>query len=281
MFDLLKLLKRYSPLLLFLILEILSILLVVNSQPYHKRKMVNVSNELSGKINAITSQCNAYFDLKEENERLSTTNTMLMNMLGAAQVMYDSTTATFWKDSIPFYDTSCMKSMYHYIPAIVIDNDIYNTHNYIVINKGAESGIEVDMGVISDNGIVGTVANVSRNYASVISVLNPYTVVSAMFKDNSHLANVRWDNEDYRFGVVEDIPSHLVINQGDTLLTSGFAGSYPPNVMIGVVENILPSDNEDFIKARVRFSTNFSTLRNVYIVENNFKQELDSLKILQ
>lgn len=279
MYDLLKLLKRYSPILLFLVLEILSILMVVNSQPYHKRKMVNVSNELSGKMNAVTSQCGAYFNLKEENERLSNTNAMLMNMLENVGVVYDSVTATFRRDSVPLSDTSCV--IYQYIPALVVDNDIYNTHNYIVVNKGSEDGIKVDMGVVSDNGIVGTVANVSKNYASVISVLNPYTVVSAMFKDNRHLANVRWDNIDYRFGIVEDIPSHLVINKGDTLLTSGFAGSYPPNVMIGVVENVLPSDNEDFIKAKVRFSTNFSTLRNVYIVENNFKQELDSLKILQ
>lgn len=278
MFNILKFLKRYNPILLFVILEVLSIIMIVNSQPYHKRKMVNVSNEMSGKLFELTSQCNAYFHLKEENDRLSANNAMLMNMLSAANMANDSVT-TVLGNGMQLSDSLSRNSFYCFIPAHVIDNDIYNIHNYILLDKGSKDGIEIDMGVISDHGIVGTVSNVSRNYSSVISVLNPYTVVSAMFKDNKHLANVKWDNMDYRFGVVEDIPSHLVINKGDTLLTSGFSGSYPPDVMIGEVENILPSDNEDFTRARIRFFTNFSTLRNVYIVKNNFKQELDSLKI--
>ena len=100
-------------------------------------------------------------------------------------------------------------------------------NNYIVIDKGTVDGIEPDMGVICDNGVVGKVVNVSKHYASVMSMLNSYSIISCRFVDNQYVANVIWDNQNYRYGLVRDIPSHIVIKAGDTLVTSGFSNSFP------------------------------------------------------
>ena len=170
---------------------------------------------------------------------------------------------------------------FRFIPAKVIDNSIYNVNNYLLIDKGRKDGIEKDMGVICEKGVVGKVVNVTEHYASVISMLHPYTVVSARFTDNQHIANVTWGNRDYRFGIVNDIPLHLKLEKGDTLVTSGFSNIYPADIMIGTIEEMLESDSKDFNSAKIRFSTNFSTLRHVFVIENLNQAEIDSLTLNQ
>ena len=170
---------------------------------------------------------------------------------------------------------------FRFIPAKVINNSIYNVNNYLLIDKGRKDGIEKDMGVICEKGVVGKVVNVTEHYASVISMLHPYTVVSARFTDNQHIANVTWGNRDYRFGTVNDIPLHLNLEKGDTLVTSGFSNIYPADIMIGTIEEMLESDSKDFNSAKIRFSTNFSTLRHVFVIENLNQAEIDSLTLNQ
>ena len=135
------------------------------------------------------------------------------------------------------------------------------------------------MGVICDKGVVGKVVNVSKHYASVMSMLNSYSIISCRFVDNQYVANVIWDNQNYRYGLVRDIPSHIVIKAGDTLVTSGFSNSFPADVMVGTIAEKGDDDENMFSTAKLKFSTNFSTLRHVYVVKNNFKSEIDSLCI--
>mgnify|MGYP003412282788 FL=1 len=147
----------------------------------------------------------------------------------------------------------------------------------MIIDKGKNDGIKKDMGVICENGIVGKVANTTDNYSSVISLLHPYSVVSARFVENQHLANVSWETRDYRFGTVKDIPLHIDLQKGDSLVTSGFSNVYPADIMVGTIEEMLESDSKDFNTAKIRFSTNFSTLRHVYVIKNIHQTEIDSL----
>lgn len=248
---------------MFLILEVLCIILLVNNLPYQKRKLVSVGNAISGKLFKSKTNFTNYFSLKEENQLMMDHNAMLMSKL---YINNDNITS---KDSVD--------SDYRFIPANVINNSIYHLNNFILIDKGREDGIRKDMGVISANGIVGKVANVSDNYASVISMLHPYSVVSARFTENQHLANVCWETTDYRFGTVKDIPLHLFPQKGDTLVTSGFSNIYPADIMIGTIEEMIDNDSKDFNTAKIRFSTNFSTLRHVYVIENLHQTEIDSL----
>ena len=248
---------------MFLILEVLCIILLVNNLPYQKRKLVSAGNAISGRLFKSKTNFTNYFSLKEENQVMMDHNAMLMSEL---YINNDNITL---KDSV--------SSDYRFIPANVINNSIYHLNNFLLIDNGRKDGIKKDMGVISANGIVGKVANVSDNYASVISMLHPYSVVSARFTENQHLANVSWETTDYRFGTVKDIPLHLFPQKGDTLVTSGFSNIYPADIMIGTIEEMIDNNSKDFNTAKIRFSTNFSTLRHVYVIENLHQTEIDSL----
>jgi rod shape-determining protein MreC len=76
---------------------------------------------------------------------------------------------------------------------------------------------------------------------------------------------------------VKDIPLHLFPQKGDTLVTSGFSNIYPADIMIGTIEEMIDNNSKDFNTAKIRFSTNFSTLRHVYVIENLNQTEIDSL----
>ena len=264
MYNLFIFIKKHDAVILFILLEVLCFLMVVHSLPYQNRKLVNVSNSISGRFHKTTSNWSDYIHLKSENEALAEHNALLLSRLGCDEVEADTV----------YYD-----DMFTYIPAHVVNNSIYELNNYIVIDKGRVDGIEPDMGVICNDGVVGKVLNVSTHYASVMSLLNSYSILSCRFVDNQYVANVVWDKGSYRYGLAKDIPSHLIINAGDTLVTSGFSTSFPADVMVGTIEESENDENSMFSTAKLKFSTNFSTLRHVYVVKNNFKAEIDSLCI--
>ena len=238
----------------------------MNNLPYQKRKLANVGNAISGKFFKTRTNFTNYFSLREENQQIVEHNAFLMSQLYKANV-----------DTSTLYETPSPEIDFKFITANVINNSVDNVNNYLLIDKGRKNGIRKDMGVICGNGVVGKVVNVTDHYASVMSMLHPYTVVSARFIDNQHIANVTWNNKDYRFGTVNDIPLHLILEKGDTLVTSGFSNIYPADIMIGTIEEMLESDSKDFNSAKVRFSTNFSTLRHVFVIENLHQTEIDSL----
>jgi len=264
MYNLFIFIKKYSAVILFILLETLCVVMIVHSLPYQNRKMVNMSNDIAGGMYKTTSNWKDYFNLRSENEILAQYNALLMSKLANESADTDSVISS---------------EKFVFIPAHVINNSLNEINNYIVIDKGRTDGIEPGMGVICDKGVVGKVINVSNNFASVMSLLNSYSVVSCRFLDNQYVANVVWDNKDFRYGMVKDIPSHLIINKGDTLVTSGFSNSYPADIIIGTVESNEKNSEDMFSTARLRFATNFSTLRYVYVVKNNFKAEMDSLCI--
>lgn len=264
MYNLLVLIKKYHASILFVLLEVLCVLMIVQSLPYQNRKMVNVSNNIVGGVHKTTANWNDYMHLKVQNEMLAQHNATLLEKLQNISAATDSL---------------IINDMYTFVPAHVIKNTINETNNYIVIDKGSADGIELNMGVIGDNGVVGKVVNVSQNFASVMSLLNSYSVLSCRFVDNQYIANVVWENLNFRYGDVKDIPAHLVINIGDTLVTSGYSNSFPPDIMVGTIEKYENTPNEMFSSAKLKFSTNFSTLRHVYVVKNNYKTEIDSLCI--
>ena len=268
MYSLLNFLKKYSNVLLFLILEVLCIIMLINNLPYQKRKLTNVGNVISGSLFKTKTNFTDYFSLKEENQLMVEHNAYLMSQL--YKINADT---SFLTDSISLD--------YNFIPANVINNSVDNVNNFLLIDKGRKDGIKKDMGVICEKGVVGKIVNVTDNYASVISMLHPYSVVSARFTDNQHIANVTWGNRDYRYGTVNDIPLHLTPKKGDTLVTSGFSNIYPADIMIGTIEEMLESDSKDFNSAKHCLSTNFSTIRHVFVIENLHQTEIDSLTINQ
>ncbi len=249
---------------LFILLEIISLILLSNSYSYHGSVAHNTTSDISGNIFSTYSGVTDYLYLEEENTLLSEENALLKNMLNSSFLLTD--TQYIYRDSL-----------FRFIPAKIVSNSISKRNNFIMVNKGSKHGIEKEMGVVSPKGVAGVVIGVSKNYSTVMSMLNQNMRISARIKNSGQLVNVIWDNDNYVFGSVIDIPSHIRLLKGDTIITSGNSLIFPEGIVVGTIETHQQDDNKNLSTAVLRYITDFSGINHVYIIDNLMKVEQDSL----
>jgi len=89
---------------------------------------------------------------------------------------------------------------------------------------------------------------------------------------------VIWEENDPRVAYLEAIPQHSEINIGDSVFTNGFSNIFPKGLFIGTVKEVQVGNNASFLTIKINLATPYSDIYTVYLVENTFKAELDSLK---
>jgi rod shape-determining protein MreC len=220
------------------------------------------SQEISGNLSKKKNNLVQYLSLKEDNERLVAENLQLKNLLEAFKSL---------KSKNSHVEIS-QNQRYTYLPALVINNSVNKQYNYITIDKGANDGIERDMPVIANDGVVGLVEAVSENYSLVISLLNRNLKVSSKFKKNNYFGSFEWTGKSYRQAVLNEIPLHVDVQRGDTIVTSGFSTLFPGGVPIGVVEDFSVNSGT-FFTIQLQIAVDFKKLNNVYVVKDYKKEE--------
>ncbi len=265
--NLLAFFLKHQFLSLFILLEIVSAVMLMNSSSYQHMLGFNAASDISGEIYNVYDGMTDYFNLKKQNRQLLNENARLRNALLTSYLPADSNYSKK-KDS-----------SFRYIPAIVIHNTVNHVSNFIVLNKGKRQGIQKEMGVLSDKGIAGIIIGVSENYSLAMSLLNIHTHISARIKKDDQLVNVIWNEKHRQRGEVVDIPAHIHLNKGDSIITSGNSFIFPAGLNIGVVHDFEKSKNHSLNKADLQFSTDFNSLHYVYIIKSLDKKE--KMKLLE
>ena len=261
---LLAFLWKHNFFFLFVALELLAFILMTNSKNYQGSVIINATSEFTGGINNTATNIGNYFSLNKANEQLLKENTKLLQNSPETILISDS--------GFHYVD-----SLYRYIGAKVISISTHKRNNYMMLNRGSKHGIKKDMGVISGDGIVGTVISVSKNYSSVMLLLHKDAKISARIKKNNQLVNAVWNEIDYRFGTLEDIPAHLQLEAGDTIISSGNSFIFPKGIQIGTVTEYINTGGQSLNSAKIKYSTDFNALFYVYIIENLMKEEIIEL----
>jgi rod shape-determining protein MreC len=267
--NLLNLIYKYHFFLLFIILETVAVSMGVRYNLYQKAGFVAITENIASFFNESISSFNDYFDLVETNRKLSLENTLLKNQL---QRVYRSDDLFFFGENDTIH-----RQKYFFTSARVISNTVTRMHNFISLDKGRDQGIEPDMGVVCPEGIVGVTTGVTRNFTSVLSVLNLNFHVSAKLKKNDYFGNISWDGRDYRTVILSDIPYHVNVAEGDTIVTSGYSAIFPEGIPVGTVEKATV-ENGNFYNIRVRLFTDFRHLTYVDVIRNLQKEEQQKLK---
>jgi rod shape-determining protein MreC len=150
-------------------------------------------------------------------------------------------------------------------------------HNYITLNVGAEHGIKPDMGVIVHNGLVGTVVYVSEHYSLVKSLLHANWRISAKLARSGTFGSLYWNGTDYREMLLTEIPQHIPVNIGDTIVSSGFSALFPANIPIGTAKS-MTTKRGNFYEITVTLFADFKRLRYVDVVDHLYSNELKILE---
>lgn len=268
--NLLLFLARYHLFFIFVLLQLASFTLYIRHNHYQKSKFLSTSNAVTGEFYETVSDVEEYFALRSTNNSLQEENARLRARLRESQYI-DTSTFQLKTDS-------SLHQKYMYIPARVVRNTVNLKNNYITLNVGRNHGVAEDMGVISPEGVVGLVHKVSANFCTVISLLNTHALIPPKIDSVLNNGSIKWDGKDARYAELRDINMHVPLKEGMEVVTSNLSTVFPENVPIGVIEEAYVPQGENFYRARVKLHTNFENLQKVYVVENLFKAEQDTLE---
>lgn len=266
--SLLQFLARHYFIFLFLALEVIAMVLIVNYNNFQRVKFLNSSNRMSASVFEMSDDFTSYFHLNQENQELAEENARLRTKLQKLQVV----------EIFSNQDSTNQDTTYQFIPARIINNSVNKQYNYVTLNKGRLDGVEPDMGIIGPKGMIGMVTNVSDHYSSGPSILNRRWRVSAKIKKNNYFGSLAWDGKDYEYAQLNEIPFHVNLALGDTIVTSGYSSIFPEGILIGIIENFNHDSGANFYQIKVRLSSNFKTISNVEVVKNNYIDEQNKLE---
>lgn len=255
---------------LFVLLELFSFLLLIQNNNYHNYSIISSSSQITGNIYSAYSSVSQYFSLRQANDDLAKENAKFKSMSAESFISYT--------DTFNLYKDSARHQKYIYIPAQVINNSVNKQDNYLTLDKGAKHGITTDMAVINSEGVVGVIKNVSDNFATVISVLNSNLKVSTRIKRNNFFGALSWNGRSPKRAKLNDIPIHVKLNKGDTLVTSGYSTIFPSGIMVGFISEFEQSEGSNFYEIDVDLVTEFQNLSKIYIVKNLLQNEQNELE---
>lgn len=260
-----------ASILLFLVLETGSVLMMANSSVFQQVRIFGALMQIRGRLLKHETNIKYYFGLKSVNEQLAEQNHRLLNQIAKYQAQLD----TLKKDTLSYKPLSD-SSVFIYVPAKIVGNSTNKQQNFIIIDKGRKDGVDKDMGVISPNGVIGVVCAVSENYSYVISLLNINQSVSAKISRSGAFGPLIWDGRSPDYALLTEIPQHIKIQVGDSVVTSGFSSLFPPDIPLGTIRKskIIKGTHHQI---QVKFFQDFRTLRFVNVVINKHKDEIDKI----
>ena len=245
--NLLAFIARYYHWLMLLILEVASGVLLFKYNSYQSSVWFTSANAVVGKIYEWDGAVRSFFSLARVNEELTLRNFYLERQVTQLRRLYGDLTA----------DTTILErqeleflSRYELVPAKVVSNSVNKSDNLITIDKGSNDGVE------KDNSVVIPVLNV------------PSSRISCAIRGRGYFGYLQWYGGDPTVAYVEDIPRHARFKRGDWVETSGYSSIFPQGVLVGKIEKIYNSTDGLSYRLKVRLSTDFACLRDVYVISD-------------
>ena len=272
MLNIFAFLRRYFTFFTFVVLQFVSLWMLFNYNRFHRAAFLGVASEFTGRINKQVDKLDDYFHQGEEARRVHRMNDSLLNQL---KVNFDvpDTGQRAVVDTLRF-DTTLAIRRYVWRDAKVVYNTVNAEQNYLQLNRGSKFGIRDEMAVLNSSGaVVGVVVNVSPNFSQVMSLLHVQSSVSAAHQRSGTLGKVEWDAKDPRFVLLKGVSRSVEVKVGDSVVTSRYSYNFPPNYLIGTVSAITNDPATGFYLLKVKTAVNFSTVQQVFVVENLLREE--------
>ena len=268
--------RRHFNFLFFLVLQMIALSFLFRYNKFHEAAFMNVSTEITGRINEKYNGIEYYFQLKKTNESLVRENLRLRQQLKENFEAPDSIRRLI-HDTVKV-DSGKTILKYNIMEAKVVNSTTASQINYLTIHRGFAQGIRPNMGVTGPQGIVGTVVNVSENFATVMSLLHRNYKAVVKLKNGGERGAIEWDGLSPLFVTLKDIPKSAKVAKGDTVLTSQISSLFPANLMVGTVYDIVPDNTSNFYTLKIRPATNFFTIEYVYVIDNMQYEEQKRLE---
>lgn len=263
--NLIQFLKKFRDFLVFFILQVIVLTLFFNSKDYHRSRIANTSSTVIGWFVEKKHNITKHFSLSEANQALLEENAQLRARLPESFYRLQG--------DVFYINDSIKKQQFQYIPATVINSSFNKRNNYYTLDQGSSQGIEIGMGVISDQGVIGIVTDVSKHYAIVMSVLSDKIRVNVKLKKNNEFWLLNWDGLDHQYGQILEVKRDIQLEVGDEVVTRGGATKFPEGLPVGTIAEIITKDGEQTLSLKIKHNVNYNAVYSVYVVKNMMKDE--------
>jgi rod shape-determining protein MreC len=183
-----------------------------------------------------------------------------------------------FRSKLPQIDSIKGVNKTNIVVAKVIRNTYSTLENYLTINKGMASGIKPNMGVINSAGIVGIIDNTSKNFATVISILNINSKINAKIKKSNHFGTLNWNGKNTGYVQLIDVPRLASVRKGDTIVTGEQSTIFPENIGIGTIENVYTDEETNYYTLNIKLFNDMTNLGHVYVIKQKDAEEIEQLE---
>jgi rod shape-determining protein MreC len=255
----------------FLLLETASVWLLWNNAPLQRNWLGQAGQRFMGAVWGGVETVRLYFHLTQTNRELALENNQLLAELESAR----EELRRMKVDSTYF---SSLEGDFTMIPAEVVKLSRNKQHNYIIINRGYEDGIQEKSGIVTRQGVVGIIESVSARYAFGFSFQNSDISISARLGEEGGTGLLVWDGRSSSGGTLREIPLQYKYQPGDTVYTSGHSLLFPPDIPLGVAGDSRVV-NGATREVSVQLFQDFSAIRYVTVVHNRALQEIEEFEL--
>lgn len=218
---------------------------------------VYVKNKVSGKnqeISDIQTLKTENQSLKDENEKLKEQSRELEVIKAENNTLKDYLNL---KNKYTDYTT---------VAGYVIEKNFSNYDKTIVINVGKDDGVNENMPVISESGLVGHVISVTSSTAKVQTIIDTASTISGSISSSNDSIILKGTLSNNKTLRGSSIQTDATILQGDEVVTSGLGGIYPKGILVGTIQEIINTKNPIDRYANVTTATDFGKLETVLVI---------------
>lgn len=280
MFRLISFLSTYRNIILFVVLEFISLWLIVKFNEHQRHVMGDAVLEVTGAFQEKKRSFTSYFDLRKTVDQLEGGLDSLKHQEALLQRKVEELEAIILRDSLQQHmpDTTILKTKYTYIPCRAVQSTTNKNYNYITLDKGEKDSVEVGMGVVSPQGIAGRIIQTSKNFSLALSAVNVSFKLTVKAEGIGEIGLYEWEGGSSEVGKIHHIPPTLKLIPGDRVLTSGSSTVFPEGYLVGTISEMKTDAQAGSQTATVRLGTNFKALRMVYLVKEGHREEIESMK---
>ncbi|MFT7157165.1 MAG: rod shape-determining protein MreC [Parvicella sp.] len=271
--NIIRLLQKFRVILLFALLQLICLFFIlVGNNPFHRESFASSSNYVVGGVYEISSNVTSYFTLKDQVAQVQEQNAELLKSIYGHSIQVGETYTRV--------DDTVYLQQYDFIPIKIINSSITLPQNMVTIDKGKHNSIDVRMGVIGVNGVIGYTQGVSEHYAVVIPLINPKAKLFVQHETEKATGELFWDPtvNDWSTASIKDVVSSANMEIGDLFVTFGGAQIFPQGIPVGRIIEMENLPGQDYKNIVIELSEDFGRLHNGIVVTNKFAAEQDELE---
>jgi len=268
--NLFLILRKLRLLWVFLLFHGISLVFIVRQFKYHQSVLFETSAPLTREWWTWVKEAEHFLFLTTENELLHKEVNRLRMQVMQQQVNGES---LCWNS-----DTALLVP-YSWLPARLIHLTLNQSQNRFTLNRGSLQGLKADMGVIGPGGVVGVITQVGPHLATGLTLMNEGQglLLSVRLKWSGELGNLVWDGKSACCARIEGLATHVKVNPGDTVETSGLSSIFPRGIAVGYILEKRSDQDVEAGYATLRFATRFSALDHVMVLDYTYQAEQDTL----